>query len=228
MILLLLFISIPTFAQRVSVDYRQRPLDQVFTDLKNKTGYEFIYQKKILVGEKPVTLNMRDASFNEVLDRIFMNRELGYDITKKTVVIHKAEKARQSFKKTITGEIVDENGDPLPGASIRIKGTKEGAISNGNGQFTVEVNGSNPVLLISYVGMNDKEVLVTSKTARMMKIEMTNNANIMQEVVVTGYQKIKRECDRFLSDYHRQRYGSTLYWRYHLQPGRQSARLGQI
>lgn len=193
MILLLLFISIPTFAQRVSVDYRQRPLDQVFTDLKNKTGYEFIYQKKILVGEKPVTLNMRDASFNEVLDRIFMNRELGYDITKKTVVIHKAEKARQSFKKTITGEIVDENGDPLPGASIRIKGTKEGAISNGNGQFTIEVDGSNPVLLISYVGMNDKEVLVTSKTARMMKIEMTNNANIMQEVVVTGYQKIKRE-----------------------------------
>lgn len=193
MIFLLLFISIPTFAQKVSVNYRQRPLDQVFTDLKNKTGYEFIYQKKILIGEKPVTLSMHDVSFNEVLDRIFMNRELGYDITKKTVVIHKSEKARQSFKKIIVGQIVDSNGESLPGASIRIKGTKEGAISNATGQFSVEVDGNNPVLLISYVGMKDREVLITSKTARNIRIEMTDNANIMQEVVVTGYQKIKRE-----------------------------------
>lgn len=193
MILLLLFVCISVSAQKVSIDYKQRPLDQVFTDLKNKTGYEFIYQKKILIGEKAVTLNMSNVSFNEVLDRIFMNRELGYDIIKKTVVIHKAERARQSFKKTITGQIVDFNGEPLPGASIRIKGTKEGTISNGEGKFSIAIDGNNPTLLISYVGMNDKEVLITSKTARAMRIEMTDNTNLMQEVVVTGYQKIKRE-----------------------------------
>ena len=103
MIFLLLFFCISASDQKVSVDYKQQPLDQVFTDLKNKTGYEFIYQKKILIGEKTVTLAMRIATFGEVPDRIFMNRELGYNIIKKTVVIHKAERARQSFKKIKIG-----------------------------------------------------------------------------------------------------------------------------
>lgn len=193
LILLLFFISIPAWAQNIDVNYRQRPIEQVFTDLKNKTGYEFIYQKKILVGEKPVTLTMNNASLNEILDRIFMTRELGYSITKKTVVIHKAEKARQSFKKMISGQVVDENGELLPGASIRVKGTSYGAISNAEGRFNLDVDGKNPVLLISYVGMNDKEYVITSKTPSNLKIVLSNNANLMQEVVVTGYQKIKRE-----------------------------------
>ncbi len=193
LILLLFFISIPAWAQNIDVNYRQRPIEQVFTDLKNKTGYEFIYQKKILVGEKPVTLTMNNASLNEILDRIFMTRELGYSITKKTVVIHKAEKARQSFKKMISGQVVDENGELLPGASIRVKGTSYGAISNAEGRFNLDVDGKNPVLLISYVGMNDKEYVITSKTPSNLKIVLSGNANLMQEVVVTGYQKLKRE-----------------------------------
>src|SRR5574344_271677 len=193
LILLLFFISIPAWAQNIDVNYRQRPIEQVFTDLKNKTGYEFIYQKKIMVGEKPVTLTMNNASLNEILDRIFMTRELGYSITKKTVVIHKAEKARQSFKKMISGQVVDENGELLPGASIRVKGTSYGAISNAEGRFNLDVDGKNPVLLISYVGMNDKEYVITSKTPSNLKIVLSGNANLMQEVVVTGYQKLKRE-----------------------------------
>jgi TonB-linked SusC/RagA family outer membrane protein len=192
-IVLLLFINIPAWAQNIDVSYHQRPLEQVFTDLKNKTGYEFIYQKKILTGEKPVTLTMNNVLFTEVLDRIFMNRELGYDITKKTIVVHKAEKARQSFRKSVAGQVIDENGEPLPGANIRVKGTSYGTISNAEGRFNIDVDGKNPILLISYVGMNDKEYMITSKTRGSIQIVLSNNANLMQEVVVTGYQKLKRE-----------------------------------
>lgn len=192
MLLMLLFTA-SVYAQSISVSYERQPLTRIFSDLRTKTGYDFFCQKQILEGTSPITLKMENASLTEVLDRIFYQTDLDYEIIKKGVVVHKRDKKKSYQKRIISGIVVDENSDPLPGANIRIEGMQTGTICDIDGHFSLEVDGKSPLLLFSIVGMKSKEVLVTSKTPAFITIELQPDVQQLGEVVVTGYQKIKRE-----------------------------------
>ena len=102
------------------------------------------------------------------------------------------QEVQQIEKKTIVGTILDENEDPLPGASIRIEGTQMGVISDVEGNFSIIAEGQAPVLLISYIGMKTSRVPLTPD-AKYIRAVLQPDATLMDEVIVTGYQNIKRE-----------------------------------
>jgi len=191
--LLMLLSILTTYAQRISVSYEKEPLVQVFFDLKSKTGYDFIYQKKTLEEAPLVTLEMENVTLQEVLDRLLYRTNLDYDIVKEGVVIHPRQRKQVQFDRYIKGIVVDENGEALPGANVRLKGTNLGAICDANGNFTLHVDNTNSILIFSNVGMKEKEFLVTSKTSSFVTIEMVTDVKLMGKVLITGYQKIKRE-----------------------------------
>ena len=98
--------------------------------------------------------------------------------------------------KKVSGKVIDEHKDPLIQASVRIKGTKVGTVTDIKGQF--EFNIPNPqsdkvVLLVSFVGMTPKEVTVTTKTKMPLLISLSPTSRMLNEVVATGMQEIKRE-----------------------------------
>lgn len=93
--LLLLFVTFTYAQQRISVNYKEQPLTSVISDLKTKTGYDFVYQKQTLASARPVTLAMTDATLQEVLDRIFYRTNLEYEIVKKGVIIRPRQKAQR-------------------------------------------------------------------------------------------------------------------------------------
>ena len=95
-------------------------------------------------------------------------------------------------KKTLVGTVLDENGEPLPGASVRIEDTEMGVITDMDGNFSILVEKSNPVLVISYIGMKTNRTPLTPD-AKYVRITLQADANLMDEVIVTGYQNIKRE-----------------------------------
>jgi TonB-linked SusC/RagA family outer membrane protein len=194
-ILFLLLLSVTsTYAQqRINVNYKEQPLTSVITDLKTKTGYDFVYQKKTLVGARPVTLAMNNVTLQEVLDRIFYRTNLEYEIVKKGIIIRPRQKAVQPFRRTIRGVVYDDEGSTLPGASVLIQGTNEGTICDAQGNFSIQVDSRNPILVFSYVGMKDKELLVTTKTGTSVSVTLESNINQLNDVIVTGYQQIKRE-----------------------------------
>ena len=91
-------------------------------------------------------------------------------------------------QKQVSGVVVYENGEPVIGASIQAKGTTQGTISDYDGKFEMEVPESVKTLIISYVGMTTQEVAA----GKNLKITMSENSEVIQEVVVTGYGNVSK------------------------------------
>jgi TonB-linked SusC/RagA family outer membrane protein len=85
----------------------------------------------------------------------------------------------------VTGKIFDNNGLPLPGATIIEKGTRNGVLSDFDGNFTLEANDENAILVISFVGFNTEEIALNGQSY--LEITLEVDANALDEVVVVGY-----------------------------------------
>lgn len=103
-----------------------------------------------------------------------------------------AGQVTQTSRYKVTGTIIDDMGEPLPGASVRIKGTDTGAISGMDGTFEIPVNGTGKVtLVVSYIGMESIERQAVP--GKKLNIRMAQEERIMNELIVTGFQTISRE-----------------------------------
>lgn len=103
-----------------------------------------------------------------------------------------AGQVTQTSRYKVTGTIIDDMGEPLPGASVRIKGTDTGAISGMDGTFEIPVNGMGKVtLVVSYIGMESIERQAVP--GKKLNIRMAQEERIMNELIVTGFQTISRE-----------------------------------
>lgn len=100
--------------------------------------------------------------------------------------------AAEQTKRTIEGIVTDSSGTPLPGVTVLIKGTTNGAATDFDGKFKLTIDASKKnILLISYIGMKSKEVVIKNQTK--IKVQLESDAKAIDEVVVTGYQKVDRK-----------------------------------
>ncbi|WP_139955939.1 SusC/RagA family TonB-linked outer membrane protein [Flavicella sediminum] len=95
----------------------------------------------------------------------------------------------QAQQTTIKGVVTDESNQPLPGANLVIKGTQTGTQTDFDGNFSVTAN-KNAILIVSYVGYENKEVVITGKSG--LKIQLAPTSNLMDEVVIVGYGSQKK------------------------------------
>lgn len=102
--------------------------------------------------------------------------------------------AGTTINATVTGTVVDEDGEPLAGATIMIKDTQTGTFTDLDGKFTIRVDKKDPILTVSYVGMLPFEMALDANNVRRpIEVVLVSNANVMNEVLVTGFQTIKRD-----------------------------------
>jgi iron complex outermembrane receptor protein len=93
--------------------------------------------------------------------------------------------------KSVTGKVVDENGEPLPGVSILIKGSTKGTTTDLDGKYALAIATADPVLVFSYIGYLQKEVTVGSQTV--IDIQMDLDQETLEEIVIIGYGEVKKE-----------------------------------
>lgn len=99
--------------------------------------------------------------------------------------------SQQEGKTQISGVVVDEQGNPLPGVTVLIKGTTQGAATDIDGKFALLLPHPKEVLVVSFVGMKTREVEAVA--GKPLKIVLHSDAKMIDEVIVTGYQKIDRK-----------------------------------
>jgi carboxypeptidase-like protein len=100
----------------------------------------------------------------------------------------------------ITGKVLDENGNPLTGVTIAVKGTTKGVVTNLKGEFNIEVAPEDKVLIFSYVGYLTQEIDIENKTV--IDISLEEDKIGLEEVVVVGYGTQKKSFNnRFCSKY---------------------------
>ncbi|MBN9299197.1 MAG: SusC/RagA family TonB-linked outer membrane protein [Filimonas sp.] len=196
-------VSAKTFSQKVSISGKNLSLGQVFQQIKKQTGYNFIYQDNLIQKTDAVSLDVKSASLTDVLKACLQGKGLTYQIKNDIIVITKAEnkpanappaldemQAAAPLILDITGRVTNEDGDPLPGAYIRIKGLLKGTTANSKGEFALKDVAVDAVLLVSYVGYELQPVLVNNK--KTLSIVLKLNAKLEEVAVTTGFQNLRK------------------------------------
>lgn len=135
---------------------------------------------------------MRNIFFSLVAASVALSPLYGY--AKGPSLSVDTDGAAKAVNTTVTGTVVDDSGEPLPGATVILDGTRQGTSTDIDGKFSINVHGvSNPTLTISYIGMKPQSVSLASYSGKPLRISLQLNSAMMDEVVVTGYQEIKKE-----------------------------------
>lgn len=167
----------------------------VFKLIKEQTAFNFVYNDRDLVQVGLKSLDLKDAPLEKVLNELIKGTDLVYEFTGNVVVFKRQAVMQQDTLKeyVITGKVIDEKGDPLPGVTIQLKKTTIGVATDAKGEFkiTLPKKDTTTVLVFSFVGMVTKEVKVGNKT----KIDVTLKENVqnLKDVVITGYANISRK-----------------------------------
>ena len=175
--------------KRITLDKSNVRLENILNDIESQTNLLFIYNKNVNVNRK-VSVKANDISLEDVLQNL-----LGNSVTFKiegTYIVLSPASVTETKQQTrpVKGNIVDQNGDPVIGANIVEKGTTNGTISDVNGQFTLNLQQKNPVLVVSYIGFTTKEVPVGNLSV--LNINLSEDSEALEEVVVVGYGVQKR------------------------------------
>jgi TonB-linked SusC/RagA family outer membrane protein len=190
-----LHVSAASYSQTVTLSGKGKSLENVFKDIKQQTGYLFFYNEKVSLKGKTTNADLRNVTLQEALDACLKNNGLSYTIVDKTIVIRNKEpeeKVSILNKVQISGQVVDSvSKATLPGVNIALKGAK-GIIgqSNTKGEFNVAAEPGD-ILMFTYVGYKAAQIKVTA--ARPIVVQMVPDINNIKDVVVTGYQTIKKD-----------------------------------
>ncbi len=184
--MLSLQVSASAFSQRISINQKNMPLEQVLKEIKRQTGYFFLYDLDLIQQKsKLVSINVKNAELKDVLVMALKSQPFNYEIKDNTILIMPKSTLVAVVKAIdVSGKIVDESGSPMPGASIKVRGTSMAVISNGDGSFMLRNVEENATLVISYLGYADREV---KAKAQLGTITLTQVANKLSDVIITGY-----------------------------------------
>jgi len=193
-------VSARGLSQTVTFSGKNVPLEKVFSVIKEQTGYVVFFDYTILDNSKPVTLSVKDEPLTSFLSRVLKGQLLDYKITRKTIFIRKipatgAVVADQRPKPDgvtdlslttipVTGRITNENGEPLVGATMKVKGSKTTVTTNADGRFTFQAN-IGDVVVITFVGFSSREFRISS--SEMGRITLTPSESKLDDVQIVGY-----------------------------------------
>jgi TonB-linked SusC/RagA family outer membrane protein len=184
-------VSATTWAQKVSLSESGSSLKDVFGKISDQTGCDFLASSSVLNQAKPVTIRVENEDLAKVLEMIFFKQPLAYEMQGKIVVVIAKEADHSpnnsSNAQDIFGKVVDETARPLPGATIKLKGTNIVGITRADGTFNFTTSMQNPVLLISFIGYENQEYRIDSKTSFPLQITLTPLVGSLNQVQVIGY-----------------------------------------
>jgi len=186
----LMQVSATGLAQKISLSQSKAPLSAVLLDIKAQSGYDFIVSEKLLSKAKPVTIKVTNTEVTDVLEKVFENQNLSYEIDSKTVLIK--EKELSIIDRIVArfqaidahGNVVDELGKPVSGATVKLKKGGDIALTDEKGRFILRNCQEGEMVVITFVGYNAKEVPAAADMGA-IRLEVATSA--LDEVVVKPY-----------------------------------------
>lgn len=182
-----------SFAQRVTLSAKDAPLATLFNKIKSQTDYTFVYPDALLKKTKPVTVDVKNVTIENALKNCLADQPLTFNIVNKIIVIKEVETPEISVllpKFLVGGRILDEKGEPVTGATVKVKGTDMAVASDLNGRFSINAQ-TGSVLVISFLGYKTQEITVTADQLN-LTINLKLEEQGLNEVVVVGYGEQKK------------------------------------
>ncbi len=161
-------------------------LEKIFKLIKAQTSYLFVYDTNMIEGAPSVSLKKGQIKVAELLQKGLTPANCTFEFSNNTIVVKKKVARTTIAQNTkVRGSIADPNGLPLPGANILEKGTTNGAQSDFDGNFALDLTRSDATLVISFIGYKTQEL----QTNGLSKIDivLAEDSDNLDEVVVVGY-----------------------------------------
>ncbi|UYQ95746.1 SusC/RagA family TonB-linked outer membrane protein [Chitinophaga horti] len=218
LLVLCMHVSAKVASQRITFSGKEVPLEKVFSAIKKQAGFVVMYNKSLLKNRPPVTIDARDMPLPAFLDEVLKNQPLKYRISVQTIFLsEKPVEAitapQQPRELKVSGIVFTNDREPLPGASVRLRGLTTGASTNANGMFTLERVSENAVLQVSSLGFKSREIslsrllngsavagvktLTNEPAAISFEVVMEQLTDSLEAVVInsyaTGYQTLSKE-----------------------------------
>ena len=177
-------------AQNVSFSTNKVTLKSAFEKIEKASKYKIAYNSSQLNANRSVTLSKKSDDVFGMLTQLLKGTNCTYELEGNYIIIKLLQKAQTSGKKVkVRGVIKDETGEPIIGATVRVKGQSEGTVSDFDGNFTLDVTDDN-TLQISYIGYQTQEFAVGKQ--HHFSIVLEEDKKILNEVVVIGYGTQKK------------------------------------
>ena len=183
----------------ISITKENSTVREVLDEIENISEFKFLFNTKTVDLNRQVTIKFESAPIDRILNNLFGDQNVSYEINDRKILLKKALKPNNSregsqkdisYQQTLTGTVVDSDGVPLPGANIVEKGTTNGVTADFDGNFSIVVSDENTIFIISYLGYATKEVSPQGQTN--INIVLEESAAGLEEVVVVGYGTMKK------------------------------------
>ncbi|WP_257666311.1 SusC/RagA family TonB-linked outer membrane protein [Parapedobacter tibetensis] len=168
------------------------PLAKALEEIERKSGYSILIRSSDVALNEAVSISMKDRPIQEILDALFKHMEISYRISGKQIAIFKPLQEPSSSavapavrQQQANGTVLDESSNPISGASIVLKGTGKGTLSDSEGRFALAGVSIGDTLYISYTGFLAKNIGYSGQGN--LEIVLTRENKYLDEVVVVGY-----------------------------------------
>lgn len=188
------YFSIPSYSQTsqvITLNLKHVSVIEIIREIQKVSNYHFLYQTDELKTLPKRDYKVTNTSINGALDELVSNTNLSYRIDKDMILIKMNHQQKKTYQHHISGVVLDEEGNYLPGVSIKIGNTSQGTTTDSKGHFIINEPDSNgkTILHFSYIGMIPQAIAYTGKE---IKVTMHEDSKMIDEVVVTGYQTLNR------------------------------------
>jgi TonB-dependent starch-binding outer membrane protein SusC len=180
---------------QVRIEKRSGTLIEFFRAIEGQTSFNFLYDHNQVDDSISIQLKRKTGTVESFLKEVAVQAKLSFrqvnnSIDTKPVKATDQPVVLQEVVELVEGTVIDENGEPLPGVSILIKGTSTGTVTDIDGKYSLEINDENAVLVFSFIGYLKKEIAIEGRTV--LNVKLDPDVGQLSEVVVIGYGQQER------------------------------------
>ena len=195
-------LSTPSYSQvaRVSLEMKDKSLDQVMDEIERQSDFYFIFNQKQIDINRVVDIEVNNKLITDVLPELFKGTNVNYTVFDKKILLttdplDKRILAHANItelqQNQIIGKVTDEKGNPIAGATVTVKGTTIGTLTDETGKYIITNPPTNATLVFSFIGMAKQEIPIAGQMQ--IDVVLKDEAVGLDEVVVIGYGSVQKK-----------------------------------
>lgn len=180
----------PTYeqAKTFTVSLKNVTLKEVISYVEKNSQYVFFYKPAIINKSAQININLNNATVKQLLDKVSEQINIVYEVQERQIVLKEKNTSKQVVpqkKRLLQGLVKDEQGNPIIGASIQLKNTGTGVITDLDGLFQIQIAGKTSIIIVSYIGYVTQEIPVGERSS--ITVQLKEDTKSLEEVVVTAF-----------------------------------------
>ncbi|MDR2912840.1 MAG: TonB-dependent receptor [Alistipes sp.] len=180
-----------------TLEVRNRTIGELFDNIESSSEFIFFYMDETLDVNRRISVSVKNQTVDTILDRVFEGTDNRYEISDRQIVITRvdtpppaAPPVPQNQNRGVSGTVSDASG-PIIGATVIIKGTSTGAITDQSGHFSLANAPADAVLEVAFIGYETREIAVGGQTQ--INIILAEDTQLIDDVVVVGYGVVQKK-----------------------------------